>query len=627
MVTVSGNLKNLTAGAITSGRVRFELTNFGQQVPRVIGTTILPQVVQEVLSDANGAFSVSLYGNDVITPTNTLYNVFFYDDTLGTRIGPITFSITGSSVNLNTATPVAPGTPTPLSEAVLKSPTANQLISGDFDLTMLGGRFLTGNLNNTRIVDGYKFTTIQAAVNDLPASGGTVLVPLGIFDITSSLTINKPVVLMGAGTRPDTGASAPSVIRWTGSSGGTMLRINSGSGSLGGVQLQNLTLNANILAGIGIHATSLVQTFWENISLINLPNVTAGGPVDSTGILCDTNPSTVAGENDFRFSRFININVGEMSDQRPQIAWEVRDSAASPVSSDFDHNVLIGVRLAFANHASARGFLGKGSDNNIFLGLATFGTGANGKGVELKKGTVREAISNYFFHLQAANGMSVDATSGPNWVFGYDTTNGQPLPTVAAGGKLYITTDKTIGGAGPIAATKVGFGNDETRAQSARDAITNESLRLENNAESGAILKASGHANQWLFRPLSGGTFEIILAGAGGGFSFNATTAVPNAVSGLAIGGGAVATNHRSATGTLDFSSIAANTTAELTITVTGAVVGDTCSATPNGAPEAGLVWSAYVSSANTVTVRLGNTTTSSIDPASRSWRVDTWGH
>ncbi len=75
-------------------------------------------------------------------------------------------------------------------------------------------------------------------------------------------------------------------------------------------------------------------------------------------------------------------------------------------------------------------------------------------------------------------------------------------------------------------------------------------------------------------------------------------------------------------TAALDYSSIAANATTELTITVTGAAAGDSVQVNPNGAPETGLIWSGYVSAADTVTVRLANVTTGAIDPASRTWRA-----
>jgi hypothetical protein len=79
------------------------------------------------------------------------------------------------------------------------------------------------------------------------------------------------------------------------------------------------------------------------------------------------------------------------------------------------------------------------------------------------------------------------------------------------------------------------------------------------------------------------------------------------------------------ATASLNFPEIAAGATAELTVTVTGAAAGDTCAATPADAPESGLLWSCYVSAANTVVVRLGNLTANAIDPAARTWRATVW--
>jgi len=71
---------------------------------------------------------------------------------------------------------------------------------------------------------------------------------------------------------------------------------------------------------------------------------------------------------------------------------------------------------------------------------------------------------------------------------------------------------------------------------------------------------------------------------------------------------------------TTDISSIAAGAVATFTITVNGALIGDTVLLGPPSAIEAGLTWSAYVSAANTVTVRVHNTTGDAIDPASGTW-------
>ncbi|MBW2937796.1 hypothetical protein KXJ69_06730 [Aureisphaera sp. CAU 1614] len=75
-------------------------------------------------------------------------------------------------------------------------------------------------------------------------------------------------------------------------------------------------------------------------------------------------------------------------------------------------------------------------------------------------------------------------------------------------------------------------------------------------------------------------------------------------------------------TGNLDFPNIVSRGTAELTMTVSGATVGSTCNCAPNGSIEANLQWSCYVSSSNTVRIRLTNVSTASINPANKSWKV-----
>ena len=73
---------------------------------------------------------------------------------------------------------------------------------------------------------------------------------------------------------------------------------------------------------------------------------------------------------------------------------------------------------------------------------------------------------------------------------------------------------------------------------------------------------------------------------------------------------------------TLDFGSIAATASEDLTITVTGAAVNDTVEIGLPAAPAAGIAWNAFVSSANTVTVRAGNYTALPVDPASATYKV-----
>lgn len=95
---------------------------------------------------------------------------------------------------------------------------------------------------------------------------------------------------------------------------------------------------------------------------------------------------------------------------------------------------------------------------------------------------------------------------------------------------------------------------------------------------------------------------------------------------GIEIGAGNAIKKHLTAVGSLNFGSIAAQTTAELNVTLSGLVAGDACEAVPDGSPESGLIWSCYATT-DAVVVRLANVTTGAIDPAARDWRVSAWKH
>jgi len=76
------------------------------------------------------------------------------------------------------------------------------------------------------------------------------------------------------------------------------------------------------------------------------------------------------------------------------------------------------------------------------------------------------------------------------------------------------------------------------------------------------------------------------------------------------------------ASAALDFPSISAASQSDLTIAVPGAAVNDEVSIGLPAAPTAGLVFNAFVSAADTVTVRATNITASPINPASATFAV-----
>ena len=99
--TVTGNLQNLSSGAIGEGLIEFTLTNLGIGNPiRVIGTSLFPDLEFTVVSAEDGSFTTQLWGNDNIDPANIVYSVLFKDK-YGNQMGPVLYSITGVSVNLD----------------------------------------------------------------------------------------------------------------------------------------------------------------------------------------------------------------------------------------------------------------------------------------------------------------------------------------------------------------------------------------------------------------------------------------------------------------------------------------------------------------------------------------------
>ena len=80
--------------------------------------------------------------------------------------------------------------------------------------------------------------------------------------------------------------------------------------------------------------------------------------------------------------------------------------------------------------------------------------------------------------------------------------------------------------------------------------------------------------------------------------------------------------NGLSVTSSLNFPNIPSKTTAEMTVTLTGANINNSCNCAPKSTIEAGLQWSCYVSSANTVKIRLSNFTAVAIDPSIKDYRV-----
>lgn len=87
-------------------------------------------------------------------------------------------------------------------------------------------------------------------------------------------------------------------------------------------------------------------------------------------------------------------------------------------------------------------------------------------------------------------------------------------------------------------------------------------------------------------------------------------------------GDGTWASPFLTATATLDFPSTATLTNSDLTVAVSGAVVGDPVAVGPPAPPDANSCFTAFVSDAGIVSVRFNNYSSATIDPSSGSFKV-----
>jgi hypothetical protein len=83
-----------------------------------------------------------------------------------------------------------------------------------------------------------------------------------------------------------------------------------------------------------------------------------------------------------------------------------------------------------------------------------------------------------------------------------------------------------------------------------------------------------------------------------------------------------ILTRSLGATAVLDFGNTLASTSSDLTVSVTGAAVGDAVSIGIPAAPNANSSFTAWVSASDVVTVRFNNYSTLPIDPSSGTFKV-----
>jgi hypothetical protein len=276
-------LNQLSSALVGQGKVLFQLTNTGTGNPiGVTNTAIIPQLTYTAVTSVNGTFSISLWGNDNINPANTLYSVTFFDN-FGNSMGPVLYSITGASVNLNTAIAVSTVSPPVLigGPAIVGNPLAPQTITGQSLTLTATAPLITLGLMQPKNIEGVKYIDssnsqgwagsdvgawINAAIASFTGSGnGKIILAPGSYSMSTQVAIANTsfnLVIEGAGSTRAAGiTNGITILNWTGGAtpAFTIAGVN--------ITFRQFQLTNTGTGTVGFQSNGAIFLFFEDVSI------------------------------------------------------------------------------------------------------------------------------------------------------------------------------------------------------------------------------------------------------------------------------------------------------------------------------------------------------------------------
>jgi hypothetical protein len=446
------------------------------------------------------------------------------------------------------------------------------------------------------------FDTSTGAVtlrgNTATASGVTFTAGAGITGGTNAVSVATGALTTGSAVAVNVGASAPDAT--TSAPQGLGLDIT-GSGAF-----QGLANNANLvrISSTGAFTGTLTRlagntTLSGTILGISATSLTLGKAIDVQ--LAATYAGTSANTG------AVNIGAGPFSGNILAVVSGGDASTATTNLAKFQANATQGHIVDIA--VTGAQYNGTGA---LFVDLT--GTTGTPTGTSIRVDTSAGYTGRFIdLALAGSSKFSVDptnVTTALNIVQTGATTFSTGTGNISLNGNIVTNVSQT-------GATTFSTG---TGAVSLNGAVT---------LAAGKSLTSAGGVANFDFSA-STGTFQT----GSGAVTLNGNTTVANGKT-LAIGGnganaGTAITAHFSTTASLDFPSLGAGSCSSLTVTVSGAVAGDTASATPTpvtgGIETVRMTWMAYVSAADTVTVRACSIAGTN-NAAAQTYRIDVWRH
>jgi hypothetical protein len=680
--TLAGSFRNADGTPVANGRLLLRL-----RLPAVTKTSPQQVVNNTVICslDATGAIggACSVQDNANLIPTE--YYVATLYDASTNRLWSQNWYITGASVDVGTLqqTTVGISFPNPIVQNTASAQSVQSAMTFSGTVTF-SSPVSARNLNSIRFADqfaaGSSTGGIKEAMDNLPSTGGTIFLPAGTYDWNiPGYAINKPVTVRGAGR----GISIIRVPDGANLNGAAFLLGTSASGPIVFEDFTfdgnraNQTSGAYSFVDFGAPSGGLTGVYLHRLEIKNVNS--AGGRI---GYGANTIQEVWVEDNTFNNNADRHLIIGNVDGAHIERNTFIIPSG-NPTLEISTANVIVGTGTTALNNVWVRGnrFYGSGPLQNIVKTYGDvgdvlsnihildnyFGTAGSGDVVALEpSGATLKRVSVKGNHIMSSADGGIVVSSGSDIDISGNVVYDCDASAIAVSGATrfvvngnVILNDQASTQAG-ISVNNVAAVNDfgvvegnMIRAGASTGAVlvssptTPGSIQVSNNvisqgsfsvnagvrvfgnigptvgipASTGYIALASGdainfrnNANSADINGLSKDSSDIVQVGGSAG----ARTAGP-----LIVNAGQQVTRILQSQAALTFGAIGAQNCGNQTITVSGAATSNAAFASPNYAVEAGLVWSAFVSATNTVTVRLCNVSTGSVTPAGGSnWRV-----
>jgi hypothetical protein len=367
----------------------------------------------------SGCTGAAIYRDNVLVGVTN--NTNFYD-TGGLFINLSSGSIAYTSNQI-------PATPT---AAAINDYLVTSVVSGGGTTSVTLNNAATNTVSGVAVIHD-DTAAIQAAINALPAAGGTVNFPAGFFNISSTINIGNGsswlthstkngVVLSGAGPAgnfwtSNWALSSATILSWQGGAAwSAMVQVN---GTISGWGLDNLSLYGNDYVALGLQTTDAFFGHDDNFS-------TVGCGMGKASTTYGTTAGEGAADNSGRNVTIMGKGNGQYYGMKLQGANNGTDNY---------NETYINLHIFSATTGSyGTGLILQSSDNDMFY-RTMITTPPNALQFDYTNANYWPA-SNMFFGLDTTGGVigNSGAPGGgatPNFIYGMARTNGAVCPNVA----------------------------------------------------------------------------------------------------------------------------------------------------------------------------------------------------